>query len=86
MRTLDRVWLFDAIERSLSTYIQSFIGFLIVSGVTDLSAVKTAAIAAIPAGLSLLKSLIAQRYAPGTVSPASFVPARSRRRLDLTRG
>jgi len=52
--------------------VQSLIGLLIVSGVTDLAAVQSAAIAAIPAALSVIKSYLAERYAPGTVSPASL--------------
>ena len=62
----------DLIERAASTYIQTLIGLLLVSGVTDLAVVQTAAIAAIPAALSVIKSALAERYAPGTISPGSL--------------
>jgi hypothetical protein len=52
----------DALERVLATYAQVFLGLLITSGVTDLSAVQAAALAAIPAALSALKAVIAKRF------------------------
>ena len=52
----------DALERVLATYVQAFIGLLITSGVTDVSAVQAAALAAIPAALSALKAVIAKRF------------------------
>lgn len=52
----------DALERVLSTYVQVFLGLLITSGVTDVSAVQAAALAAIPAALSALKAVIAKRF------------------------
>jgi uncharacterized membrane protein len=71
---ISRPFLRDLAERAIATYVQVLIGLLMVSGVTDLSVVKTAAIAAIPAALSVVKSAIAERYAPGTLSPASLAP------------
>ncbi len=55
----------DLVERVLSTYAQSFLGLLIASGfgvdgVLDLSLVVKAAVAALPAALSLLKGLLAR--------------------------
>lgn len=64
----------DLTERAGATYAQTFLGLLIASGVVDISAVKAAAVAAIPAALSVVKSLIAERFAPGTISPASLAP------------
>ena len=52
----------DALERVLATYAQVFLGLLITSGVTDVSAVQAAALAAIPAALSALKAVIAKRF------------------------
>ena len=72
--TIDRMFIIDAVERAVATYLQVFLGLLIVSGVTDISTVKVAAVSAIPAGLSVLKSVLAERFAPGTVSPASLAP------------
>lgn len=70
--TTTRTFVADLLERAVATYVQALIGLLIVSGVTDLAAVQSAAIAAIPAALSVIKSYIAERYAPGTLSPASL--------------
>lgn len=70
---MDKTFLADLAERAIATYIQTLLGLLIVSGVTDFSVVLTAAVAAIPAGLSVIKSVLAERYKPeSTVSPASF--------------
>lgn len=70
---MSKNFLADLAERAIATYIQVLIGLLIVSGVTDFTAVKAAAIAAIPAALSVVKSVIADHYKPeDTVSPASF--------------
>ncbi len=65
-----RAFLLDALERVLSTYVQVFLGLLIASGVTGLDAVQSAALAAIPAGLSALKAVIASRF--GDPDDASF--------------
>ena len=70
--TASPVFIRDLIERAIATYIQTLLGLLIVSGVTDLAVVQTAAIAAIPAALSVVKSALAEKYAPGAVSPASL--------------
>ena len=70
---MSKLFLRDLAERAIATYLQSFIGLLIVSGVTDLQAIQTAAVAAIPAALSVIKSVLAQRYVPDTVSPASLI-------------
>ena len=72
---IGQTFLRDAIERSVSTYVQAFLGLLITSGITDIGVIKTAAIAAIPAALSVVKSVLAEKYAPGTVSPASLAKA-----------
>lgn len=55
----------DLVERVLSTYAQAFLGLLLASGfavdgVVDLSLVVKAAVAAVPAALSLLKGLLAR--------------------------
>ena len=78
--TMSRSFLVDLVERAVATYVQTVIGLLIVSGVTDLAAVQSAAVAAIPAGLSVVKSVLAERYVPGTVSPASLAQSPSPRR------
>lgn len=70
--TYSPVFFRDLVERAVSTYVQALIGLLIASSVIDVAALKAAAIAAIPAALSVVKSILAERYIPGTVSPASL--------------
>jgi uncharacterized membrane protein len=62
----------DAAERVVSTYLQAFLGLLIVSGVTDLDAIQSAAIAAVPAALSALKALLATKF--GDPDSAAMLP------------
>lgn len=55
----------DLVERVGSTYVQAFLGLLLASGfavdgVVDLSLVVKAAVAALPAALSLVKGLLAR--------------------------
>lgn len=70
---MNKTFLADLAERAIATYIQTLLGLLIVSGVTDFSVVATAAVAAIPATLSVVKSILAERYKPAeSISPASF--------------
>lgn len=66
-------WMRDTIERTLATYVQALIGLLIASwsGAIDLAAVQTAAWAAIPAALAVIKAAVAARV-DNTVSPASL--------------
>ena len=68
----NRPFLRDLTERAIATYVQTFLGLLIASGLVDVTALKAAAVAAIPAGLSVVKSILAERYAPGAISPASL--------------
>ena len=65
-------WMRDTLERVVFTYLESLIGLLIASGtgLVTLGGVKAAAVAAIPAALTVAKSALAARV-PGTVSPAS---------------
>lgn len=71
-------FILDVMERVLRTYAQTFIGLLIASGfavdgVVDLSVVVKAGIAALPAVLSLLMSLLARGV--GDKESASLVDA-----------
>lgn len=55
---------YDVLERAVATYVQVFAGLLVAANtgfteVADLSVVKTCAISALPAALSVLKSLAA---------------------------
>lgn len=67
-------FLTDLAERAIATYIQAFIGFLI-AGSTEInvSGLQAAALAAIPAALSVAKSLIASQF--GDPASASLVGA-----------
>ena len=58
---LDRLQLFDCLERAASTYVQSVVGLIVASGMTDLdlSMMKMIAVSAAPAALSILKSYAA---------------------------
>jgi hypothetical protein len=49
----------DLAERTAATYVEAFAGLLVVSGVTDFSDLKAAAIAAVPAGLAVIKAVLA---------------------------
>ena len=66
-------WLRDTFERTVSTYLQAFVGLVLAAGVTsfDVGTVKAAAVAAVPAALAVIKAALAARV-PGTISPASF--------------
>jgi hypothetical protein len=60
----------DTIERTLGAYATTFLGLLLASGfdLTSISAVKAAAVASIPAALSVLKAVIGTAFGdPSTV-------------------
>ena len=58
---LDLDQLKDVAERAISTYVQSVVGLIAASGMTDLdlSTMKMIAVSAAPAALSILKSYAA---------------------------
>ncbi|GAA1919883.1 peptidoglycan-binding protein [Streptantibioticus ferralitis] len=65
----------DIAERTLATYLQTLLGLVIASGTTDLlslSAWQAAAVSAIPAGLSVLKSSLGTVI--GRQGTASWLP------------
>jgi len=68
-------WLVDTGERTAATFAQTFVGLMIITAGTDwfnLSALRAAGAGALVAGLTVIKSAIASRFA-GTLSPASLV-------------
>ncbi len=73
---MNTAWMKDTLERTIATYAQALIGLLIASwsGAIDLATLQTAAWAAVPAGLAVLKAALASRVG-GTVSPASLAHA-----------
>lgn len=68
----NRVWLRDCAERSVATAAQTFLALVLAGSLTDVATLKAAGVAAVAAGLSVVKSALAARI-PGTVSPASVV-------------
>ncbi len=69
----------DIAERTLAAYVTTFLGLLIADGanLASVSAVKAAAIAAIPAALSVIKGAIGSRF--GDKDSAAWLPGRLRR-------
>lgn len=70
--------LVDIAERAVLTYVEAFLGLLLASGTTDvvaLSALESAAIAAIPAGLAVVKGAVGSLL--GRTGTASWLPAGS---------
>ncbi|GGR19655.1 holin [Streptomyces netropsis] len=65
----------DIAERTLAAYVTTFLGLLLADGfdLTDISALKAAAIASIPAALSVIKGAIGVRL--GDKSSAAWLPA-----------
>ncbi|WP_171167359.1 holin [Streptomyces sp. I05A-00742] len=70
----------DIAERTIAAYLTTFLGLLITDGfdLTDISALRAAAIAAIPAGLSVIKGALG-RYV-GDKDSAAWLPSRNRRK------
>lgn len=66
-------FILDALERAGSTYVQALVGFLIANAVAiNVGTIQSAALAAIPAALSVLKSAIASQF--GNSDSASLLP------------
>ncbi len=63
--------LVDLAERVVATYIQSFLGLLLVADAIDIGAVKAALVAAAPAALAVVKGVLAKRL--GDPESASVV-------------
>jgi hypothetical protein len=68
-------YLLDLAERVASTYAVGFLGLLLANGfdLTNLGAVKAAAIAAVPAALSVVKGVLAAFI--GDPKTAALLPA-----------
>jgi hypothetical protein len=70
-------FLTDLVERVIATYATAFLGLLLANGfdLTDLGAVKAAAIASIPAALSIIKGVLARFVGdPGTAALLPTAP------------
>ncbi|UQI44691.1 holin [Streptomyces sp. HU2014] len=68
--------LIDVLERTLAAYLTTFLGLLLADGfdLTDVSALKAAAIAAVPAALSVIKGAIGTRF--GDRTSAAWLPGK----------
>lgn len=69
-------FLYDVAERTMLTYVETFLGLLLASGATDLvdlSAAKAAAVAALPAALTVVKSAVGTLL--GRAGSAAWLPA-----------
>jgi hypothetical protein len=68
-------FLLDVVERTVATYATTFLGLLLASGfdLTSLGALKAAAIAAIPAALTVIKGVLAGFV--GDPTSAAMLPA-----------
>ena len=64
----------DVVERTAAAYVTTFLGLLLATGfdLTNLSAVKAAAIAAIPAALSIIKGVVGSMF--GDTGSAAWLP------------
>ena len=66
----------DLAERVITAFVTTWITAFLAAQATDLSTAKAAAYSALlaagPAVLSTIKGYLAEKYAPGTVSPASL--------------
>lgn len=70
-------YLADLAERVAATYATAFLGLLLANGfdLTDLSAVKAAAIASLPAALAVIKGVLAKVVGdPGTAALLPTAP------------
>lgn len=67
--------LIDVVERTVAAYATTFLGLLLATGfdLTNLSAVKAAAIASIPAALSIVKGVVGAMF--GNPTTAAWLPA-----------
>ncbi|MER6531144.1 hypothetical protein [Streptomyces sp. NPDC001508] len=62
----------DLAERTIATYLEAFLGLLLASSIVDLSTAKAAAVAAIPAGLAVVKGALSSLV--GSSSSAAALP------------
>ncbi|MEU1825913.1 holin [Streptomyces abikoensis] len=75
---MNRKVLLDIAERTLAAYVTTFLGIIIADGfdLTSISALKAAAVAALPAALSVIKGAIGSRF--GDKSSAAWLPERDK--------
>ncbi|KAB7834774.1 hypothetical protein [Streptomyces mobaraensis] len=76
----------DIAERTIAAYLTTFLGLLIADGfdLTDVSALKAAAIAALPAALSVVKGALGRFV--GDDDSVAWLPSRRRRKRAAANG
>ena len=68
-------WLIDALERIIVTALQAFLAIIVAAPILDMATWKAGAVAAIAAGFSALKAVVAKGFGdPDSASLASSVP------------
>lgn len=75
---MNRKVFLDIAERTLAAYVTTFLGIIIADGfdLTSISALKAAAVAALPAALSVIKGAIGSRF--GDKDSAAWLPERDK--------
>lgn len=73
---LNRRYLTDLAERVIATYLEAFVGLLLVAPALDIDAVTAALVAAIPAALSIVKGALSAFI--GQKGTASALPREPR--------
>lgn len=71
---MNRRWTADMLERTIATYVQTFVGLLIARPTFDVdwSTLKCLAVASLPAALAVVKAALVARVP--AISPASVAP------------
>ncbi|MFC5724330.1 holin [Streptomyces gamaensis] len=76
---MDKKVLVDIAERTLAAYVTTFLGLILADGfdLTSVPALKAAAIAALPAALSVIKGAVGSRF--GDKGSAAWLPRSGRK-------
>ncbi len=69
---MTKTFLRDLTERVVFTYVEVFIGLLLVAGPLDIDAIEVALVAAIPAALAVVKGALASQV--GKRGTAALLP------------
>jgi hypothetical protein len=75
--TITKTFLRDLAERAISTYLQVVLPAITLAVLSDTALLWPVLLSGIPAVLSMIKSVIAEKWVPGTISPASFARSTS---------
>lgn len=67
-------WFIDAAERVVATFVEAFVGLIVVSGQLDVSTAEKAAAAGVIAAAAFVKTLVA-KFLTANPNSASLAPA-----------